>query len=625
MRLLRFDELFAAVDRAGADGWEALSWRVGEPTPEYLPVSRFTARHHAGDVISVRTKMGRRVTVTADHPFVVGDGVDDAAAPTTKLAAELTTGDWLPVAQGSPMVLDDPANQGFGRILDGLDAAGLTPAQVIVRLDDLQARLLAERRSELPAARRHDAVRSSTLRLNELQTLRIPTLRGRFGTTTNGTYVPDVVPFDERFWRIIGLWLAEGHVGADGARRRVAWSFAPTGEDDLVDEVRAYWEDLGVKASVRQLTTTRSVSVSSRLLASWFEHVLGTGRSAYDKRIPDAIWSAPDVDKRALLRGLWDGDGSWSFVNGGPSVVLEYGTVSRALADGMLRLLGDLGIVARLEVGRTPKSTVDTYWLGISGADQIESALWLLPPAERAEVGRATGRQAKRILPTGYRRLVQKHAAWVRITDLDRRPYDGTVYSLSVPGAHTVVTSHGLVVHNCFPKDSRALVRIAEDAGYDFELLKGVIAVNDEQFDRVAEKAVELIGGPVEGVPVAVWGLTFKARTDDLRDSPALQIVQRLRKLGARIQAYDPSIVDGKPDPKWTKALDGIEIAADAYAACQGAAVLLVLTEWDEFRWLDFDKVGDALAARRIVDGRNILDREALRRRDFAYAGIGRV
>ena len=178
---------------------------------------------------------------------------------------------------------------------------------------------------------------------------------------------------------------------------------------------------------------------------------------------------------------------------------------------------------------------------------------------------------------------------------------------------------------SCFPKDSRALVHIADSAGYEFDLLKGVIAVNEEQFDRVAARAIAMVGGSVEGVVIGVWGLTFKARTDDLRDSPALSIIRRLIEAGARVRGYDPSMPDGHVEDRWTGLLEGVEVVADPYAACDGAAALLVLTEWDEFRWLDFDKVGELLQAKRVLDGRNLLDRESLRRRGFTYAGIGRV
>jgi UDPglucose 6-dehydrogenase len=168
---------------------------------------------------------------------------------------------------------------------------------------------------------------------------------------------------------------------------------------------------------------------------------------------------------------------------------------------------------------------------------------------------------------------------------------------------------------SCFPKDTRALIRIAEDAGYDFDLLKGVVGVNDEQFDRVVAKVERMVGGSLDGQLIAAWGLTFKARTDDLRGSPAVEVLHRLQQRGARIRAYDPAVTDE---------VDGLEVAADPYAACEGAAALLVLTEWDEFRWLDFDKVGGLMAERRLVDARNLLDPAAVRRRGFAYDAVGR-
>jgi UDPglucose 6-dehydrogenase len=168
---------------------------------------------------------------------------------------------------------------------------------------------------------------------------------------------------------------------------------------------------------------------------------------------------------------------------------------------------------------------------------------------------------------------------------------------------------------SCFPKDSRALVRIAEDNGYDFALLKGVIEVNDEQFDRMAAKVVRMAGGDVAGKTVAVWGLTFKARTDDVRRSPSLEVIERLQAKGARIKAYDPA---AKETPK------DVERADDPYAACEGADVLTVLTEWDELRWVDFEKVAGLMKEARIVDCRNLIDPAAVRRKGFAYEGLGR-
>jgi UDPglucose 6-dehydrogenase len=451
------------------------------------------------------------------------------------------------------------------------------------------------------------------MRLHEAARLRLPLRDAMLGTTTNGTYVPMNLPLTERVWEVIGLYLAEGHISTDGQRRRTCWSFHPDNEDHLADFVAETWRSLGITTTVRRMSTTRQVSISSRLFASMFEHVLGLGTSCYTHRIPDLAWSATEDERRALLRGLWRGDGSWSLVNGGPSVVLEYGTVSRELADGMLRLLASLGIVARLKVGRTARSTVDTYWLCISGAEQIEEALWLLEDEERAKVQRSVAGQAKRIAPTGYR-TDGKASAWVRVTSIVRRHAEQDVYSLEVDRNHTVVTSFGLVAHNCFPKDTRAMIKIAEDAGYDFNLLKGVVVVNDEQRERMVTKVADAVGGDLKGAVVAAWGLTFKANTDDLRESPAIAVITELQERGAIVRAYDPQITSHP----------AIDVGTDPYDVCDGAAALVVLTEWDEFRWLELTTVKERLARAQIVDTRNLLDRSAAIRLGFAYQGVGR-
>jgi UDPglucose 6-dehydrogenase len=172
---------------------------------------------------------------------------------------------------------------------------------------------------------------------------------------------------------------------------------------------------------------------------------------------------------------------------------------------------------------------------------------------------------------------------------------------------------------SCFPKDSRALLKIANEAGYRFDLLAGVITVNEEQLDRVADKIRQAAGGSLEDKTVAVWGLTFKARTDDLRDSPSIAIVNRLLAQGATVQAYDPTVHGHRPGVP-----AGITIAADPYEAVSEADVLAVLTEWDDFRWLDPRRVNTHMRARQVVDGRNLLDRNDWQRAGFTHQGIGR-
>ena len=169
---------------------------------------------------------------------------------------------------------------------------------------------------------------------------------------------------------------------------------------------------------------------------------------------------------------------------------------------------------------------------------------------------------------------------------------------------------------SCLPKDTQALVHIAEDAGYDFGLLKGVIAANVDQFERVVHRAAQMVGGSLDGIKVAAWGLTFKANTDDLRASPALEIISKLRGRGAVVRAFDPAI---------HRSVEGIPVADSAYTAVVDAELIVVLTEWDEFRSLDFEKLADLMATPRIFDTRNILDQPALSKLGFEVEAIGRA
>ena len=171
---------------------------------------------------------------------------------------------------------------------------------------------------------------------------------------------------------------------------------------------------------------------------------------------------------------------------------------------------------------------------------------------------------------------------------------------------------------SCFPKDTKAMVKIAQDAGYDFGLLKGVITVNDQQYDRIVGKIRAAAGGILTGKKIAAWGLTFKALTDDLRDSPAIDIVTRLLAAGASVSAFDPTVI------VTPKGLDAVNICASPLEACADADVIAVLTEWDDFRLVSPTDAARVVRTKQIVDARNLLDRSEWRQVGFDYQGIGR-
>ncbi len=168
---------------------------------------------------------------------------------------------------------------------------------------------------------------------------------------------------------------------------------------------------------------------------------------------------------------------------------------------------------------------------------------------------------------------------------------------------------------SCFPKDTQALVSIADDAGYDFSLLRGVIEVNDMQTHRIVDKVASEVA-TLDGARIGLWGIAFKAGTGDTRESPALRIAEELVARGAAVVAYDPvARIEG---------FDGISVVDDPLAAVDEADVLVIATEWPEFTEVDLIDVRDAMHGSAIVDARNLLDPAAVRGLGMSYTGVGR-
>lgn len=180
---------------------------------------------------------------------------------------------------------------------------------------------------------------------------------------------------------------------------------------------------------------------------------------------------------------------------------------------------------------------------------------------------------------------------------------------------------------SCFPKDSKALIKIAQEHGYNFTMMRGVIDVNDEQRSRMVHKVVRALGGldrhVLHDARIGVLGLTFKAGTDDLRDSPSLAVIAELRRAGAEIRAYDPTTVPPVEEHR-LGALEGIELCSSAIEALTDVDAAMVLTEWPEFAALDLTKVAEVMRGDGLVDARNLLDPEDVRNAGLRYDGVGR-
>jgi len=172
---------------------------------------------------------------------------------------------------------------------------------------------------------------------------------------------------------------------------------------------------------------------------------------------------------------------------------------------------------------------------------------------------------------------------------------------------------------SCFPKDTLALVKTAEKVGAPTRIVEAVVAINDRRKREMAGRVIDACGGSVAGKTIAVLGLTFKPNTDDMRDAPSLDIIPALQAAGARIRAFDP---EGIHEAR--KLLSGVEFAPGVYETLEGADAVTIITEWDEFRALDLDRVKSLMREPVMVDLRNIYRPAQMIERGFRYHSIGR-
>jgi len=172
---------------------------------------------------------------------------------------------------------------------------------------------------------------------------------------------------------------------------------------------------------------------------------------------------------------------------------------------------------------------------------------------------------------------------------------------------------------SCFPKDTIALVRTAQEYGSPARLVETVVQVNDTRKGAMASRVIAACGGSVRGKTVGVLGVAFKPNTDDMRDAPSMAIVPALQDAGATVRAYDPAAMH-EAGPL----LPGVQWCTDAYDAAVGADVLVIITEWNEFRALDLDRVGASMTQKVLVDLRNVYRAEDVRAQGFRYTSIGR-
>ena len=575
---------------------------------EFKSVKAATRRPYDGELYTVQTKMSKEVTVTSDHPMVTVENGETAI----KEAETLSRGDQIPVQTSLP---EDPV--GAIDLLelvassDRFDNSNvyLKPSFELETVDKEFREVLAEYNRQFNYSKLHDLVRSNYLPLDVFLDYEDELPFGRedvsLYTTVGGgqTYIPAILEADESFWRFIGYYLSEGHVNEDDSargsniRKRVFLSFHPSDEEEYVAEVESFYERHGIRYRTGTQETATQIEVSSRIFAYLLEW-LGCGTGSYTAAVPNLAYQESVANRKALLSGLFRGDGHIEYTSHSNAVVYDYGSVSEELIQGMQFLLHSLGIVPSYKTSQSAKSTKPAHFLRVSSKRQIAALKEMFLAKEQEAIQQRLNAYDRDIAPTGHTDGGTHTTVEVRDIAVDESSTD--VYSVEVADNHTFVTTDGLVVHNCFPKDTDAIIAAAREQGYDPAVLSAAVELNDGQPERLLGLLDDHVD--VNGKQVAVLGLAFKPGTDDIRNTRAIPIIEGLRDRGAEIVAYDPVATENMRE-KYPD-IEYVDSAADALDGASGA---VVVTDWDEFAALDEEF--DAMADPVVVDGRRIIER----------------
>jgi len=599
----------------------AFDLETGRPT--LAEVRAVTRRPYAGTMVRLTTSMGRSLKVTADHPVVLRGETGFEIVP----AVAVAPGDQLMALCELPAV-EAPAEL---NLIDLLRDTPLEADVYVAPVDSSFRDQYAQFAAHIPPDRlrhpheikRHNRMSLRLFRLlREASVLNVPVEKLRLYTAKGAaTQLNAVLPVDADLMRLCGYYVAEGYlsrdVGRAGAvRERVGFSFGEH-EPEYIADAQRILKQWGLKFIERRSTHAVSTIVSSRIFAWLLRDVLKCGTRSDDKALPRLAFNVSPGLRYELLRGAFSGDGAVTPVQDGRNLMLEYGTVSKLLADGLTLLMQTLGVVPSIRTRWMNKSTRPAYILRVSGFTQLSMLQDVFGNKHRAQIEAVLAGYRRHIRQRGFSR----YGAYAALTvhAIEYEDVSTTVYSLET-STGTLIASSGLICHNCFPKDVLALAHMAQEKGRHPQLLQTVMDINADQRKTILVKVRELLDGALKGKTIGLLGLAFKPNTDDMRDAPSIDLARWIIEDGGTAKGYDPvamATARAAMPATFTFANDPYELAA-------GCDALILVTEWNEFKQLDFKRIRAAMKSPVLVDGRNVYDSPAMGKLGFKYRGVGR-
>ena len=633
----RFDTLFTkggtsfhgdVVDVVLPEHQRVLAFDLETGAPILADVKAITRRPYKVKMVKMNTSMGRTLSVTADHPVILYRdqqfNIMEAAAvvpgdrlmalcelPVVESATHLNLLDLLKGTKLEADVYVQPTDNTFSEHYTQFSAA--IPREMLKYPDEIK---------------QHNRMSLRLFRhLTEAGVLNVPAEKLRLYTAKGAaTMIDAVLPIDADLLRLCGYYLAEGCIAqdtgrADAVRERIGFSFHEQ-EIEYIEDVQRILQRWGLKFIERRATHAHTTIVSSRIFAWLLRDILKCGVRSEDKALPRMVFNVTPELRKELIRGAFSGDGAVTTVQDGQNLMLEYATVSKSLADGMTLLLQTIGIIPSIRTRWMNKSTQVAYILRVSGYDQIAALKDVFGNKRLAHIEGVLAGYRRHIQPHGY----ERHGAFATLVvrEVEHTDVETTVYSMET-STGTLIASSGLISHNCFPKDVRALAHMADEAGLHPQLLHAVMDINHDQRRLVVSKLTAILGS-LRGCTIGVLGLAFKPNTDDMREAPSVDIIRWVTSQGARVQVYDPIATKTGRDAleRAEVRMEDVHFSKDAYEVAEGADALVIVTEWNEFKSLNMAQIHATMRRPVLVDGRNIYEATEMNRIGFIYRGMGR-
>ena len=633
----RFDTLFAkggtpfqgdVVELVQPSHQNVLAFDLESGQPILADVKTITRRPYKGKMVKLDTSMGRTLRVTGDHPVILYKNSEF----TIIQAAAVVPGDQLMTLCELPSVQQAESLN----LIDLLRGTALEADVYVEPNDAYFSESYAQFAHAIPRdmlkypheIKRHNRMSLRLFRhLSEANVLNVPAEKLRLYTAKGAaTKINASIPVDADLLRLCGYYLAEGYISQDigraGAiRERVGICFHEQ-EIEYTADVQRILRRYGLKFIERHGTNALTTTVSSRILSWLLRDVLHCGIRSEDKALPRMAFNVAPALRMELIRGAFSGDGAVTTVQNGQNVMLEYATVSKALADGMTLLLQTVGVIPSIRKRWMNKSKQVAFILRVSGYEQIVALKNAYGDKRLAKIESILAGYQRHIQPHGYSR--HGSFATLVVREVEHEEVETTVYSMET-STGTLIASSGMISHNCFPKDVRALAYMADEAGLHPQLLNAVMDINHDQRRLVVTKLTSILGS-LRGCTIGVLGLAFKPNTDDMREAPSVDIIRWVTNQGATVQVYDPVAAHTAHDTfeREGMRLDAIHFCDSAYAVAENVDALVVVTEWNEFKSLNMLQIRSAMRRPVLIDGRNIYEAAEMNRLGFIYRGMGR-